>query len=314
MRHNGSAPRLLVSFALLLFPIVGCGEEAGAPGGSGGSGDASQGGTSSGGGLAGNAGTRATGGDTAASGGTTAGAAGRAGSAGSSNPGSSGSSSGGAAGTGQAGGPVANGVPCDAALHTGEGTYYSADGSGNCSFDKAPDDSNVAAMNATDYAASATCGTCLAIKGPKGSVRVRVVDQCPECKPGDVDLHPGAFAQLADLDAGRVKIEWTYVSCETEGPIRYHFKEGSNAFWTAVQIRNHANAIAKVEYRAKDGSYKPMLRESYNYFVEPSGLGDEGPYTLRVTDSFGSVIEDDNIPHIDSGPFVSTKQFPACSP
>ena len=41
------------------------------------------------------------------------------------------------------------GVLCDGAEHTGEGTYYAADGSGNCSFPAGPADfPMVAAMNA----------------------------------------------------------------------------------------------------------------------------------------------------------------------
>jgi hypothetical protein len=39
------------------------------------------------------------------------------------------------------------GAVCDGAMHSGEGTYYGADGSGNCSFDAAPGDPLVAAMN-----------------------------------------------------------------------------------------------------------------------------------------------------------------------
>src|SRR5579871_1280562 len=49
--------------------------------------------------------------------------------------------------------------------HTGQGTFYSADGTGNCGFDKSAD-LMVAAMNHTDYAGSAVCGECVAITGP----------------------------------------------------------------------------------------------------------------------------------------------------
>jgi expansin (peptidoglycan-binding protein) len=228
--------------------------------------------------------------------------------------GAGGATAGNAGSAGSTSAPPTTGTSCDKTAHEGEGTYYDADGSGNCSFDKAPDDVEVAAMNAADYASSATCGTCIAIKGPKGNVRVRIVDQCPECKKGDVDLHPGAFDKLADRSAGRIPISWTYVSCAVPAGITYHFKDGSNPYWTAVQIRNHANQIASVAYRAKDGSYVPMTRQSYNYFLEEKGLGNEPPYAFRVTDVFGSVIEDDTIASIAESDFVSTKQFPSCAP
>lgn len=46
--------------------------------------------------------------------------------------------------------------------------------------------------------------------GPKGSVRVKIVDTCPPCVKGDVDLSPAAFGKIADFAAGRVKISWSW--------------------------------------------------------------------------------------------------------
>ncbi len=77
--------------------------------------------------------------------------------------------------------------------HTGDGTYYDADGSGNCSFDPTGD-LMVGAMNHTEYADSAVCGACVHITGPSGEATVKIVDQCPECKVGDIDLSPEAFS------------------------------------------------------------------------------------------------------------------------
>jgi len=57
----------------------------------------------------------------------------------------------------------------------GDGTYYSADGTGNCSFDASPSDLLVAAMNAPDYANAAWCGACLEVTGPMGQVTVREI-------------------------------------------------------------------------------------------------------------------------------------------
>lgn len=93
----------------------------------------------------------------------------------------------------------------------GDGTYYGATGAGACSFDATPSDLDVAAMNAPQYAGSAVCGECVAITGPKGGVTVRIVDLCPECKSGDLDLSQEAFAKIADVSAGRVKITWRVV-------------------------------------------------------------------------------------------------------
>jgi expansin (peptidoglycan-binding protein) len=223
--------------------------------------------------------------------------------------GSSATGSGSATGTGSAASTV--GTSCmDAAPHTGDGTYYAADGSGNCSFDPTGD-LMVAAMNHTDYAASAACGACVHIVGPSGEVTVRIVDQCPGCQPGDIDLSPEAFSKFADLPLGRVKIDWKYVPCDVQGPIVYHFKEGSNQWWTAVQIRNARAAIAKFEFM-KDGQYVAVNRTDYNYFVADTGMG-PGPYAFRVTDVDGNVVEDTGIPFKEAGDAPGAAQFAACT-
>lgn len=199
----------------------------------------------------------------------------------------------------------------DDQTHTGEGTYYDADGSGNCSFPPSPDDLMVAAMNELDYDGSAVCGACVTVDGPDGSVTVRIVDRCPECPRGDVDLSPQAFERIAPIEAGRVPISWRYVDCAPAGPIAYHFKEGSNQWWTAVQIRNHRHPIAALAYQTEDGSFRDVARASYNYFVATEGMG-TGPYTFRVTDVLGNVLEDTGVPFADNGEATGAGQFPAC--
>ncbi|ORX89524.1 hypothetical protein K493DRAFT_318613 [Basidiobolus meristosporus CBS 931.73] len=57
------------------------------------------------------------------------------------------------------------------------------------------------------------CGKCVKVQGPKGSVVVRISDLCAPCRSGDIDLTPAAFKNIADLDAGRVKVTWKQVSC-----------------------------------------------------------------------------------------------------
>ena len=199
-------------------------------------------------------------------------------------------------------------VPAD---ESGDGTYYAADGTGNCSFDASPDDLLVAAMNDPDYQHAAWCGACLAVTGPSGSVTVRVVDRCPECKHGDLDLSPQAFEKLAPLAQGRIPITWHEVECPVSGPIAYHFKEGSNPDWTAIQIRNHRYPIERVEARGKTGAWAAIPRQPYNYFVVDHGLG-AGPYALRVTDARGHVVEDDAVPFAEAQSAPGAAQFPSC--
>jgi expansin (peptidoglycan-binding protein) len=201
-------------------------------------------------------------------------------------------------------------LPFDpAAMHEGEGTYYSADGSGNCSFDPSPSDLLVAALNTTDYHGSLMCGAFIEVSGPSGTVTVRVVDRCPECAVGDVDMSPQAFERIAPLVAGRIAIRWRLLSPAISGNISYKFKEGSNQWWTAVQIRNHRNPIYSVEYRTGAGAWQPMVRQSYNYFLAETGLG-AGPATLRVTDIYGNTIVDTGLNWSAGALLPGSAQFP----
>lgn len=210
----------------------------------------------------------------------------------------------------KAGAQLVPGLPFNPyTVRTGQATYYDADGSGNCSFDPSPSDLMVAAMNETDYANAWLCGAYVQITGRKGTIVVRIVDRCPECPSGNIDLSREAFALIDDPVAGRVPISWRLVSPALSGPIRYRFKEGSSKWWTAVQIRNHRNPIWRVEYRTASGTFKEAPRERYNYFIESAGMGD-GPYTFRVTDIFGQTLTDTGIALVVGGEVAGKAQFP----
>jgi expansin (peptidoglycan-binding protein) len=47
--------------------------------------------------------------------------------------------------------------------------------------------------------------------GPKGHVDVKVVDTCASCSHGDIDLSPAAFAKIADMNDGRLPVEWHWL-------------------------------------------------------------------------------------------------------
>ncbi len=190
----------------------------------------------------------------------------------------------------------------------GEGTFYDeADGSGNCSFDATPNDLDVAAMNAVDYAGSAVCGECAEVTGPKGKVTVRIVDQCPGCKKGDLDLSPEAFDKIGDHSAGRIQITWSVVSCAVSGPISYRFKEGSSQYWTGIQVRNHKLPITKLELK-KNGAWTTINRAPYNYFIDAAGAG-AGAVTIRLTAIDGQTIEDTLAGVVDSAVVQGKSQF-----
>jgi expansin (peptidoglycan-binding protein) len=193
-------------------------------------------------------------------------------------------------------GPTGDGLPAPPPVslggtRSGDGTSYSADGSGACSFDPSPNDLMVAALNAPDWAGSNWCGACADVTGPNGSVRIRIVDECPECKSGDLDLSPQAFEKLAPLDRGRISISWNFVSCDVTGPVRYRFKDGASQWWTAVQVQNSRLPVTKFEWSKDGSSFKAINRTDYNYFVDESGFGPD-PVHVRVTAVGGQTLDD----------------------
>lgn len=198
----------------------------------------------------------------------------------------------------------------DAGPSSGEATYYNATGAGNCSFD-AGGDLMVGAINGVDYDGAAWCGGCVEVTGPSGaSVVVKIVDQCPGCAAGDIDLSREAFAAISPLSAGRIDIDWKPVACPVEGPMAYHFKDGSSESWTAIQVRNHKYPIAKLEAKTGADTWKPIKRLAYNYFVDPAGLAQDN--TLRITDSRGQVVIEEGVQMGDDVTRTGQQQFATC--
>ncbi|MGI5246022.1 expansin EXLX1 family cellulose-binding protein [Dactylosporangium sp. CA-139066] len=180
----------------------------------------------------------------------------------------------------------ASGAACAAvAATTGQATYYAADGGGNCSFDKVAEPLVVALGNA-EYKAGAACGGYLDVKGPKGTVRVKVADRCPECAAGHIDLSRQAFARIGEIGDGIIKVTYSPVtSPSVPGPVTVRVKEGSSRYWLALRFDNTGNPVASVELQA-GAAWKSLGRTDYNYWIAESGAGN-GPFTVRVTDTAG---------------------------
>ena len=197
-------------------------------------------------------------------------------------------------------------------VHQGRATWYTVAEMGTCSFDLAPDDRLVAAMNDEEWDNAAYCGAYLQVTGPDGEVTVRIVNRCRDaiCTAGHLDLSYEAFGLIAEHVVGIVPITWQVVSPPIDDPIVYHFKEGSSQYWTAIQIRNHRNPIKKFEYSPSPGQWAEVPRTFYNYFVQAGPDMGLGPYTFRVTDWYGNVLTDSGIPLIEDGSISGTGQFP----
>jgi expansin (peptidoglycan-binding protein) len=188
----------------------------------------------------------------------------------------------------------------------GKATYYGATGAGACSYE-ASSDLMVAAMNMPQYQNSQACGMCVQITGPKGMITVRIVDLCPECQSGHLDLSEQAFEKIADKTLGVVPITWTPVACQVSGPISFRFKEGSSQWWMGVQVRNSSLPVKKVEMQ-KGTSWMALEQQSYNYYLAPSNPG-PGPFTFRVTSTTEKQITDSGIALKDAQVVQGTQQF-----
>lgn len=209
----------------------------------------------------------------------------------------------------------ADAVPgCPASFEdiSGVATYYLGDGSGNCGF-AASQDVMYTAVAAPDWAGSAQCGRCLEVWGPEARIVVRVVDQCPECPSGHLDLSPEAFDLIAVPIQGVAPISFRSVPCPVTGNVVIHQKDGVNVWWFAVQIRNHRYAIAGVELRQSASSvWQPMARQDYNYFLLTSGPGLQFPVDLRITDVHQHTLIERVGSVVPQGDTFGQQQFPRC--
>ena len=167
----------------------------------------------------------------------------------------------------------------------GKATFYDSAGMGNCMFE-APGDRLFVALGNAAYDAAAACGGYLDVTGPKGTVRVKVTDRCPECQPGHIDLSREAFTRIADPVRGIVPVTYRQVTDPPAKNLTFRVKEGASQYWFAVRVDNHGNPLRSVEAKAPGGSWRQTVRQDYNYWLVESGLG-PGPYAVRVTDVRG---------------------------
>lgn len=187
----------------------------------------------------------------------------------------------------QNGGPACA-APPSTSPSKGKATFYDlGDGAGNCSFPTPPADDLFVALGAAQYAAGAACGTYLDVTGPKGKVRVKVIDSCPPCEPGHLDLSRTAFKKIGAEIAGVIPITYKTVKNQAvPGPLSVRIKEGASRYWFAALIDNHGTQLTSVKVASGSGSFRTAHREDYNYWIIDSGAG-PGPYKIKVSDVYG---------------------------
>ncbi len=179
-------------------------------------------------------------------------------------------------------------APPSTSAKSGKATFYDlGSGTGNCSFPSAPANDLFVALGDVEYAGASACGSYLDVTGPKGKVRVKVIDSCPPCGPGHIDLSRTAFKKIANEIDGIVPVKYKRVSNPSvPGPISVRLKEGSSRYWFAALIDNHANPLSSVKVAGGGGAFRTAHREDYNYWLIDGGAG-SAPFKIKMTDVTG---------------------------
>ncbi|GGK88504.1 hypothetical protein Sme01_01680 [Sphaerisporangium melleum] len=158
---------------------------------------------------------------------------------------------------------------------------------GGCSLSGAVQDDLVASVSPAEYAGSAACGAYLDVTGPRGTVRVQVVDQCRSCPAGELDLSRRAFARITGPGRGVVPVGYHRVrNPEVPRPVAFRLKQGSSARRFAIQAIDHGNPLRLVQM-LQGGRWLDLTRTFDNHWILPGRGAGPGPYTVRVTDVYG---------------------------
>ncbi len=163
----------------------------------------------------------------------------------------------------------------------------------NCSYPSPPADGLYGAKSPSEYDNfPPAAGTWRVHRTRRLSDASQVVDQCPDCATGHIDLSHGPRSRRKSrrCSAGLVNVHLR-APCQP-GTARAdrgcEVKEESIAVWLALladQHREPAGLGGRCKARPAAGGTN-LARASYNYWIAQSGAGD-GPFTVRLTDTAG---------------------------
>ncbi|KAI1357888.1 RlpA-like double-psi beta-barrel-protein domain-containing protein-containing protein [Xylaria arbuscula] len=89
---------------------------------------------------------------------------------------------------------------------TGDITYYQP-GLGACG-ETSSDSETVVALSPAQY--DGACGKTITITKDGKTATAKVVDKCPACASGAIDVSSTVFKSLADMAVGRTTVEWSF--------------------------------------------------------------------------------------------------------
>ncbi|KAM0722253.1 hypothetical protein Q7P37_001694 [Cladosporium fusiforme] len=180
---------------------------------------------------------------------------------------------------------------------SGESTFYGGNvQGGTCSFSTytLPDGLYGTAFSGQAWDNGANCGGCVEVSHGGKKITAMIVDQCPECDEGHLDLFEDAFEVLADKSEGIIDTSYEFVDCpKVSGPLTIHTKSGVSPYWFSAQVVNANRRTSKLEVSTDGSSWEEAERTEYNFFEIPSGVGSDSA-SVRVTSEDGSsvIVED----------------------
>ncbi|TPX14638.1 uncharacterized protein E0L32_005330 [Thyridium curvatum] len=201
----------------------------------------------------------------------------------------------------------------DDASVSGKSTFYGGNTQGGmCSFSTYTIPSGLfgTAFSGSAWDSAANCGACVRVTGPNGnSITAMIVDQCPECDKGHLDLFQDAFAKLGDISAGIIPTSYTFVPCGISSPLVLHNKSGTSAYWFSMQVVNANEPVASLEVSTDGGSsWQKTQRAQYNFFENQSGFGTES-VDVRVTSRAGKTIVVKNVSVASDASVTASSNF-----
>ncbi|KAG1683329.1 hypothetical protein DVH05_005325 [Phytophthora capsici] len=187
------------------------------------------------------------------------------------------------------------------ANYEGYGTVYtlSTPSSGNCNFMSWPEDATTkyAALNVEQWEETMNCGRCAEVSctdascAGQASEIVYIMDQCPGCAYGDLDLSPSVFESITGQSYTKLSIEWKFVDCPVSNNVQYCLKTGSSEFWVAVQP---ANFVSGVQSLSINGQETSVIDSAYYFLIDGSGesVADLSSVSISLTGVNGEVLEE----------------------
>ncbi|KAI0543395.1 carbohydrate-binding module family 63 protein [Xylaria curta] len=181
---------------------------------------------------------------------------------------------------------------------TGTSTFYGGNlNGGTCSFSTYTLPSGVfgTAFSGLAWNSAAQCGACIEVTANGKSITAMIVDKCPECDAGHLDLFQNAFNVLSPSSTDPLSTSYTFVKCPISSPLILHNKSGTSPYWFSMQVVNANEAVSKLEVSTDGGStWKSTTRQDYNFFENSSGFGTD-TVAVRVTSQSGSTVVVKNV-------------------